>query len=190
MIAVRDLKKQARVLVILLAVVDVAAAAILLSPVAGFRSTKLREDEQVRKQWQDEMHKAIPVRDIDKKIQEARVQVADFYQARFPDRTSALAIELGKLSKENNVKLSNVAYKADDETVEGLRRLQMDASLSGDYVKVVKFINALERDQMFLLVDSVVLGEQQGGAVTLHLRLETYLRQGETVTANETGHGK
>jgi type IV pilus assembly protein PilO len=177
---VRELRKQARVLLIVLAVVDVAAAAILMSPVAGFRAAKLRQDEQIRKKWQDELHKALPVHDIDKKIQEARGQVTDFYQGRFPEVTSTVAVELGKVSDENNVKLSNVRYQADDETVEGLRRLQMDASLSGDYVKVVKFINALERDKMFFLVDSVVLGEQQGGTVTLHLHLETYLRQGQT----------
>ena len=174
---VRDLRKQAQILLIVLAVLDVAAAALLFSPLAGFRSTKLREDEQVRRQWQDEMHKALPVKDIDKKIQEARGQIADFYVARFPNRTSAVAIELGKVAGENGVKLSNVRYNEDEESVGGVRHLQMDASLSGDYVKVVKFINALERDKVFFLVSSVALGEQQGGAVTLQVRLETYLRE-------------
>lgn len=177
MIAVRELRTRARVVLIVLLVVDVAAAALLLSPVAGLRTAKLRQDELVRKQWQDELQKAKPVRDIDRKIQQARGQVAGFYQSRFPDHTSAVAVELGKLSGDNGVRLSNVRYTTDDESVEGLRRLQMDAALSGDYLKVVKFINALERDKMFFLVDSVVLGEQQGGTVTLHLRLETYLRQ-------------
>jgi len=174
---VRELRKQARIILIVLAVVDVVAAALLLSPVAGFRSAKLQEDEQVRRQWQDEMHKALPVRDIDKKIQEARLQIAGFYQDRFPARTSAVAIELGKITAENGVKLSNVRYNQDEDTVGGLRHLQMDATLSGDYVKVVKFINALERDKVFFLVSSVALGEQQSGAVTLQVHLETYLRE-------------
>jgi Tfp pilus assembly protein PilO len=176
-IPVRELRRQAQILLIVLVVVDVVAVALLLSPVAGFRSTKLREDEQVRRQWQDELHKALPVRDIDKKIQEARLQIADFYKDRFPNRTSAVAIELGKVANENAVKLSNVRYNEDEESVGGLRHLQMDASLSGDYVKVVKFINALERDHTFFLVSSVALGEQQGGAVTLSVHLETYLRE-------------
>ncbi len=174
---VRELRKQAKIALIALAAVDVIAVAMLLSPISGFRTNKLREDEQVRRQWQDEMHKALPVRDIDKKIQEARLQITDFYQDRFPSRTSAVAIELGKVSNENGVKLSNVRYNEDEDSVGGLRHLQMDASLSGDYVKVVKFINALERDKMFFLVSSVALGEQQGGAVTLQVHLETYLRE-------------
>lgn len=177
MIAVRELRTRARLLLVGILVVDVAAAAMLLSPIAGLRSAKLRQDEAVRKQWQDEMRQALPVRDIDQKIQEARGQVAEFYQKRFPERSSAVVVELGKVAGENGVQLSNVRYVADDDSVEGLRKLQMDASLSGDYIKVVKFINALERDNMFFLVDSVALGEQQAGTVTLHLRLETYVRE-------------
>ena len=79
------------------------------------------------------------------------------------------------------MKLSNVRYAAADETVEGLRQLQMDASLSGDYVKVVKFINALERDKMFFLVGGIALGERGTGTITLQIHVETYLR--ETGTA-------
>jgi type IV pilus assembly protein PilO len=43
----------------------------------------------------------------------------------------------------------------------------------------VKFINALERDKMFFLIDGVNLAEQQGN-VRLQLKLETYLRNGVT----------
>jgi len=42
----------------------------------------------------------------------------------------------------------------------------------------VRCINALERDQLFFLVDSVGLGGEQGGVVKLQLKLETYLKTG------------
>lgn len=177
--AVRDLRKWARVVLVVLLVLDVAAVAALLTPLAGGRANKIKQDEAARQQWQDERQRALPVRDIEKKIDEARGQVATFYDSRFPNRISAVAIELGKLSGDNNVKLANVHYLADDEIVEGLRRVQMDASLSGDYVKVVKFINALERDKMFFLVTGVALGERSGGAITLTIHIETYLRETE-----------
>jgi hypothetical protein len=41
----------------------------------------------------------------------------------------------------------------------------------------VKFINGLERDKMFFLIDGINLAEQQGN-VRLQLKLETYLRGG------------
>ncbi len=53
----------------------------------------------------------------------------------------------------------------------------MEITLSGDYLQEVKFINALERDKMFFLIDGIALGEQQGN-VRLQLKLETYLRSG------------
>ena len=183
MMPVRNLRRYSTVALVALAIIDLAAAAVLLSPLAGTRTSKLRQAEEVRKQWQDEARKALPVRDIDKKIQQARAELGDFYGSRFPTRSSSVAIELGKVANENGVRLSNVHYVADDEATEGVRRIQMDASLSGDYLKVVKFINTLERDKTFFLVDSVTLGEQQAGTVTLQIHLETYVREGSTGTS-------
>ena len=40
----------------------------------------------------------------------------------------------------------------------------------------MRFINALERNKLFFIVDSVVLGGEQGGSVKLEVRLETYSR--------------
>jgi type IV pilus assembly protein PilO len=65
----------------------------------------------------------------------------------------------------------------DAETV-GVRRMEIEADLSGDYLQLVRFINALERNQMFFLVDSVGLGGEQSGVVKLQLKLETYLKTG------------
>jgi hypothetical protein len=58
-----------------------------------------------------------------------------------------------------------------------LTEVRMDASLSGDYRPLVLFINSLERDRMFFLIDGVTLTGQQSGTVGLRLRLTTYLRQ-------------
>jgi hypothetical protein len=40
----------------------------------------------------------------------------------------------------------------------------------------VEFLNALERDKQFFLIDGVGLTGQQSGTVNLRLRLTTYLR--------------
>ena len=54
----------------------------------------------------------------------------------------------------------------------------MDAELTGDYLQLVRYINSLERDQLFFIVNSVELGGQQAGMVKLQIKLETYLRTG------------
>ena len=68
-------------------------------------------------------------------------------------------------------------YDEKDAPIEGLHKLSIEIALSGDYLQEVKFINALERDPMFFLIDGITLGEQQGN-VRLQLKLETYLRSG------------
>jgi type IV pilus assembly protein PilO len=84
---------------------------------------------------------------------------------------------LGKVADENAVHLSGVRYEQKDAPIEGLQKLNMEITLSGDYLQEVKFINALERDNMFFLIDGIALAEQQGN-VRLQLKLETYLRSG------------
>jgi len=52
----------------------------------------------------------------------------------------------------------------------------MDAILNGDYRPLVLFMNSLERDKMFFLINGVTLTGQQSGMVGLRLKLTTYLR--------------
>jgi len=80
------------------------------------------------------------------------------------------------VASANRVRISQGKYDVDDTDIEGLQKVRIEASLDGDYVETVKFINALERDKMFFIIDSVTLGEQQAGKVRLNMRLETYLK--------------
>jgi type IV pilus assembly protein PilO len=43
-------------------------------------------------------------------------------------------------------------------------------------LQLVRFINALERDQLFFIIDSVQLGGEQGGTVKLQMKMETFLK--------------
>ena len=59
-----------------------------------------------------------------------------------------------------------------------LQRVEMEADLAGNYTSLAKFINALERDEMFFIINSVTLGGQPQGPVKLNVKLETYLKAG------------
>ena len=54
----------------------------------------------------------------------------------------------------------------------------MEADLAGNYVALARFINALERDETFFIINSVTLGGEQTGPVKLQMKLETYLKAG------------
>ena len=119
--------------------------------------------------------KTTPLRGLDKKIEQAKMDQKAFYDKRFPANDSEVLTELGALAVKNNVLLARGQY-AHGKPKQGLVELRMEASLSGDYAPIVRFINGLERDKLFFLIDGVALNGQQSGVVSLRMRLTTYLR--------------
>ena len=119
-----------------------------------------------------------PLKDLPQKVVLASHQITDFYKTRFPSQNSQILTEFGKLAAANGVAIEQVKYKLKDAETGGLEPVEMEASLSGNYTSLAKFINALERDQMFFIIDSVTLGGQQQGPVKLGMKLETYLKAG------------
>jgi type IV pilus assembly protein PilO len=113
---------------------------------------------------------------LDKKLPRAKQQIEEFYQERFPAEESSISASLGSVSAASGVRLSGVKYTVKDAPIEGLQRVEIAAILSGDYLQLVRFINALERNKLFFLVDGVELGSEQNGVVGLQLRIETYMR--------------
>ena len=121
---------------------------------------------------------AQPLRGLDTKITASTQDADAFYAERLPYAYSQVLSELGHLTQKSNVRLANVQY-AQQPVLSGanaLTELHMDASVSGDYRPIVEFINGLERDKMFFLVNGINLSGQQTGMVNLRIRLTTYLR--------------
>ena len=121
---------------------------------------------------------AQPLRGIDSKIAASTKDADAFYADRLPYAYSQVLSELGRLTQKSNVRLANVQY-AQAPVLSGanaLTELHMDASVSGDYRPVVEFINGLERDKMFFLVNTINLSGQQTGVVNLRIHLTTFLR--------------
>lgn len=123
--------------------------------------------------------KTKPLRGLDKKIVQAKLDQQAFYDKRFPATDSDVLQELGALAIKNNVLLSREQY-AYGKLNQGVYETRMDASLSGDYAPIVRFINGLERDKMFFLIDGIALSGQQNGIVSLRMRLTTFLRSPAT----------
>jgi type IV pilus assembly protein PilO len=120
---------------------------------------------------------ALPLQGLDGKLAKSTEQADRFYERRLPYAVSQVVRELGSLAKQNNVKLQGVQYVyAPVPEDPSLTQAQMDARLSGDYRPLVEFLNGLERDKTFFLIEGVGLTGQQSGTVNLRLRLTTYLR--------------
>jgi len=181
MASIRETRKKLMPVVIALALLDLACVGYLLSPAGRSRQARQREYDGLRDQLAAKQQEVLPTRGMDQKLKQASQDITGFYGSRFPAQYSSVVEELGKLAGETGVHLSGAKYDEKDAPIEGLRKLNIEISLSGDYLQEVKFINALERDKMFFLIDGITLGEQQGN-VRLQLKLETYLRPGATTS--------
>jgi len=118
---------------------------------------------------------AAPLRGLPGKVDVARTDAGKFYGQRVPANYSSIASELGTLAVKNGVRLTRVQY-TQSPALEGLAEIRMDASLSGEYPGLMRFINGLERDKNFFLISGLTLTGQQGGVVNLRMRVITYLR--------------
>lgn len=176
-----DIKKAQRRVksaLIVLAAIDVIAIAVLFSPLVGSVEARLQTLNQLRTEAQQKKRMVEPLNGLDKKIVIASQQIDRFYENRLPARDSAISENLNKLASDNGVEMTQVKSTFGDTEPVGLQPMEMDANLSGGYLQLVRFINSLERDNVFFVVDGVELGGEQGDTVKLHLKIHTYLRTG------------
>lgn len=172
-----DLKKtrnRLKIVVGAFVLIDAVAVTMLLTPVAGMREARQQELHQL---WQQlKTREYAPWRGLDKKIPRAKQQIDEFYQLRFPAEESSISDNLGRLAAETGVRVTGEKYQVKDAQIEGLQPVEIAASCSGDYLQLVRFINALERNKLFFLVNGVDLGNETNGVVSLQIKIQTYLR--------------
>jgi type IV pilus assembly protein PilO len=172
-----ETRRRLTLLVAVLGALCVASAIVLISPIGGSARTGGRRLTELQRELGTKTRETAPLNGIDKKVDNAKLQIDSFYRDRLPGNYSSISEELGKLAAENNVHISTGHYQNDAaEAPAGLTQVYVEAGLAGNYLQVVKFINALERDRMFFLINSVSVGQNQAGAVQLQIRLQTFMR--------------
>jgi type IV pilus assembly protein PilO len=174
----RQTRKDIKISLAIMVAVDVIAVVVLFSPLVGSTESRSQVLSQLSNELRIKTHDVEPLKSLDKKVVTANQQILDFYKKRFPAQDSQIIDEFGKLATANGVKIDQAKYpvKIKDEAIEQLYPVEMEASLEGSYVSLAKFINALERDDMFFIISSIELGGQQQGPVKLQMKLVTYLK--------------
>jgi type IV pilus assembly protein PilO len=174
----RQTRKKIKTALAVMLGVDVVALVVLFSPLVGSTESRRLELNQLWGELQTKTHQVEPLTNLPEKVHTANRQIADFYKKRLPAQDSQIATQLGKVASETGVTIDQAKYKERDEETGRLLPVEMDADLSGNYVSLARFINALERDDMFFIISSVELGGEQNGPIKLHMKLETYLKAG------------
>ena len=174
----RRTRKNIKTALAVLVGVDIVAVVVLLSPLVGSTESRRLELNQLWSDLQTKTRQVEPLNNLDQKVITANRQIGDFYKKRFPTQDSQIAIQFGKLAVANGVTIDQVKYKAEESEVGRLQPVELEADLSGNYVALAKFINALERDDMLFIINGVELGGELTGPIKLQMKLETYLKAG------------
>jgi Tfp pilus assembly protein PilO len=186
MAGIKETRRRFTVALVALLVISLVAVGILISPIGKSSRSGPQRLEELWSELRIKDREVIPLRGIDKKVLTAKEEIASFYDTRLPSSYASVFDQLGKLASSSGVRLASGRYHTEPADVSGLQRIDIQANISGNYVNVVKFINTVERDKMFFLIDGVSLGEQQAGAVNLQIQIETYLRGGSAVMPGQS----
>ena len=176
----RQTRKKIKIVLGVLVGIDVVTMMVFFSPLVGSTESRRLELNQLWSELQTKTRQVEPLKDLDKKVITANYQISDFYKKRFPAQDSQIATQFGKIAAANGVTISSAKYKQKDSDVVGLLQpVEVEADLSGSYVSLAKFINALERDDMFFIISNVTLAGEQKGPIKLQVKVETYLKAGD-----------
>ena len=179
----RQTRKKMKIVLAVLAGVDLLAAALYFSPLIGSADSRQRELSSLQLELTMKTKATVPLENLPQKVELASQQISEFYKNRFPSHNSQILTELGKLASANGVRIEQARYKSKDNTnakempVAGLEAVVMEADMAGSYTGLAKFINALERDEMFFIINNVTLGGEPQGQVKLSVSMETYLKE-------------
>ena len=172
----RQTRKNIKTALVVMAAVDVLALAVFISPLVGSADSRRQEINRLQTELNTKTHQVAPLRNLPEKVVLASHQIDDFYKKRFPARDSEISTALGKQAAANGITIEQAKYKVKEVGPGGLQPVEMDADLAGNYVSLAKFINGLERDDVFFIINSITLGGEAQGPVKLNVKLETYLK--------------
>lgn len=127
-----------------------------------------------------------PLRGLDQRVVDARKQIQEFYEKRVPANYSSISMQIGDLATKTGVHVSRLAYNP-GATTGDLTEISLDSSITGEYPQIMHFVNGLERDKAFFIIRAMAFTGQQGGQVSLRLRLSTWMRPSDVPAMPASG---
>ncbi|HEY6253529.1 MAG TPA: hypothetical protein VI685_26520 [Candidatus Angelobacter sp.] len=161
------------VLLTVLVVIDAGLGTYLLWPGSNTHA----EEQQLQQQYMITTLQVAPLKGIEKKLEDTRGNIRKFNSERVLAHWSQISIELHKLAQENGVSLQAIKYRPDDSGLPNLQTVTIETGIAGDYMKIVHFISALERDKLLFVINLIALRGQTGGTVELQISFETFLKE-------------
>lgn len=174
-----QIKKRFFAVLGILAAIDIVLIAYLVWPGSSSAGRKAQE-EALQQQYRSLAREVAPLKDIDQKLVHTRSDINGFYKEEIPNRWSQISSHLETLMREAGVTAQSIHYtteKPEKGDLPDVQRVAIDTSVTGDYSKVARFINAMERDKLLFVIQQVSLSSQEGGNVTLSIKCGTFMKE-------------
>ena len=177
------MKNQFTLILSVLGAVSLLLIVYLLLP-GSSPSARAAQEESLRQQKNTLASEVTPLIGIDKKLGQTRVDVKKFYEQKVPSQFSEISQHLEKLMKEADVTAKggrrySQEHSTDKDKVDlpDVQRIGVDTTVTGEYTKVAKFINAMEQDRFVFIINQITLTSVESGVVSLQIKFETFLKE-------------
>ncbi|HEX3092659.1 MAG TPA: GspMb/PilO family protein, partial [Candidatus Angelobacter sp.] len=148
-------------------------------------SSRTALEQNLRDQEKALNRQVAPLKGIDKQLAQTRVDVKNFYAQKVPSQFSEISQHLEKLMKDTGVTTTggrhyvqeNRGSRNEKGDLPDVQRIDIDTTVTGEYAKVARFINALEQDKFVFIIDTISLTSQESGVVSLQIKFETFLKE-------------
>jgi len=96
---------------------------------------------------------------------------------------SSVMGELDEIAKKAGLQIVTVTERQKEIPSRGMDEVTIEATVSGGYTSVVRFVNGLQRSQRFYVVDGLALAtdaqaQAANGPIRVGLHVRTYFREG------------
>jgi hypothetical protein len=97
--------------------------------------------------------------------------------------SSSISSELDEVAKKSGSQVVTLTFRQKEIPNRSMAEVTIDATVSGDYGSVVRFLNGLQRSERFYIVDGLALAtdaqtQAATGAIRVGLHVRTYFREG------------
>jgi hypothetical protein len=177
-------RQQFRLILAVLGAVDLLLIIYLLLP-GSSPSVTLTQEKNLQEQAKALRSEVTPLKGIDQQLAGTRVDVQKFYEQKVPSQFSQISQHLEKLVQETGVTTpqgirygQGLSSERNEKTdLPDVQRIGIDTTVTGEYAKVARFINALEQDKFVFIIDQISLNSQEGGVISLQIKFETFLKE-------------
>jgi hypothetical protein len=103
--------------------------------------------------------------------------------ARESTSSSSITAELDEVAKKSGLQEATMTFRQKEIPSRGMSEMTIEATVSGNYGSVVRFVNGLQRSQRFYVVDGLQLAtdaqtQTATGNIRVGFHIRTYFREG------------